>query len=52
MRLLGGFIIIVLFTAWVIYRLLKKDLRNYMMEFYSGIAFVLAWAVLYYFVFS
>jgi tellurite resistance protein TehA-like permease len=51
MRLLGGFIIIVLFLSWVIYRhFVKQDLKNHMTEFYSGIAFALAWAVLYYFI--
>jgi len=53
MRLLFGPIMAVLFVGWLLYHwLIKKDLRQHKDDAIGGCLFVLAWGLIYWWIFS
>ncbi len=50
LRIYIPLIFVILFVAWILYRLLiKKDLSKNKPGLYTGIVFIAVWACIYYF---
>lgn len=49
MRAYSGYVIVIAFLLWFLYRLLiKKDLRQHTQDLYAALFFTGIWAVIYY----